>query len=69
MTKKPLTDEELSAIMESADIEASLELANHPERECLGFIHTFWGRKKQILKEKHGIDWQSPADFDIACYD
>jgi hypothetical protein len=69
MTTSPLTDEELSSIMESADAEANLELANHPERQALGFIHTFWGCKQRILKEKYGIDWQSPADVGIACFD
>lgn len=29
----------------------------------LGLCHLIWGMKKQILKERYGIDWQSPADL------
>ena len=29
----------------------------------LGYCHLFWSMKKQILKEKYGIDWKSPAEL------
>ena len=28
----------------------------------LGFCHIYWSAKKRLLKEKYGIDWQSPAE-------
>ena len=27
-----------------------------------GYCHTYWRCKKQILKERYGIDWKSPSD-------
>ncbi len=36
----------------------------------LGRIHAFWMEKKQILKEKYGIDWKSPAELNpLTSYD
>lgn len=36
----------------------------------MGFCHTYWYRKKQILKEEYGIDWKSPADMNpMMCFD
>ncbi|MBQ8761804.1 MAG: hypothetical protein IJZ26_00585 [Clostridia bacterium] len=29
----------------------------------IGFCHKIWARKKQLLKEMYGINWQSPADL------
>ena len=29
-----------------------------------GVCHIFWARKKEILKQKYGIEWQSPKDLD-----
>lgn len=28
----------------------------------LGYCHAFWEAKKNVLKEKHDIDWKSPAE-------
>jgi hypothetical protein len=33
------------------------------EPGMLGYSHLYWGLKKQILKEKYDIDWQSPAEL------
>lgn len=29
----------------------------------LGTCHAVWGEQKRILKEKHNIDWQTPAEM------
>lgn len=42
-----------------AEVEEALKYAGRG----MGFIHTFWATKKQILKEKYGIDWRSPAEL------
>jgi hypothetical protein len=28
-----------------------------------GYVHVGWGMKKRLLKEKHGIDWRTPAEM------
>ena len=28
----------------------------------LGFCHEYWAAKKEVLREKYGIDWRSPAE-------
>ena len=28
----------------------------------LGFCHEYWAVKKEVLREKYGIDWRSPAE-------
>lgn len=36
----------------------------------MGFCHIFSECKKRILKERYGIDWQSPAELNpMNCYD
>ena len=36
----------------------------------LGSCHFYWANKKRILKEKYGIDWQSPAELNShICFD
>ena len=49
-------------MLEGAEREAQKEFAKFaPHR--LGSIHLFWDIKKQILKEKYGIDWRTPAEM------
>ncbi len=31
--------------------------------ESMGCCYIYWHIKKQLLKEKYGIDWQSPAEL------
>ena len=36
----------------------------------MGYCFTFWHHKKRILKERYGIDWQSPDELNpYALYD
>lgn len=45
------------------DGEVDALLADHPQRGAMGFCHVRWGAKKRLLKERHGIDWRSPAEL------
>ena len=44
------------------ELEAEIEKRLEGIPRGLGFCHLYWGVKKSILKEKYGIDWQSPAE-------
>ena len=57
----------LRAIFIAVEKEVEVELAKHPDRGTLGFTHTIWETKKHILKEKHGIDWKTPAEMNPDC--
>lgn len=35
----------------------------------IGFCHVFWQEKKNLLKEKYGLDWHSPSDLNDAHFD
>lgn len=36
----------------------------------LGSCHIYWSKKKRILKEKYGIDWNSPSELNPhICFD
>lgn len=35
----------------------------------LGFCHVIWEKKKNLLKEKYGIDWHSPQELNDAHFD
>jgi hypothetical protein len=49
------------AILEAAERETKQQLAE--EVRGLGFCHRFWRMKQQILKEKYGINWKTPAEM------
>ena len=34
----------------------------------IGVCHIFWSRKKEILKQKYDINWQSPQDLNPATF-
>lgn len=54
-------DERFVEILKAASAQAKKELADHPHG-C-GFCHTFWERKKEILRRVYRLVWQSPADL------
>lgn len=56
------SDEKMKLLIEIAEREAQLELADHPSRNQMGFCHMLWSVQKRILKEKYGIAWRSPAE-------
>ena len=65
-------DQKLEEILNQVDMRVGKELAQMglmEEREgkyhslTEGVCHTFWNKKKQILREEYGIDWRSPQDL------
>lgn len=54
-------DPKFKSIIEAAEKEVEVELANEPK--VMGYCHQYWETKKRILKEKYGIDWKSPSEM------
>ena len=38
------------------------------ERKHMGYCHMYWLTKRQILKEKYGIEWRSPSELNPGVY-
>ena len=55
-------DLKIKEAVKKADKEAERNLARDGVVKKMGYCYIFWGEKKQILKDKYGIDWKSPAD-------
>lgn len=65
----PIEEEEQFQRIE-LDVERKLDEEFGYDVPYFGFCHTYWHRKKQILKEEYGIDWKSPADMNpMICFD
>ena len=65
-------DPQYRAIIKEADKEAEDILAKRFPglKGQMGYCQSFWGAKKRILKEKHGIDWKTPDELNPeACFD
>jgi hypothetical protein len=59
LIRDPIEDDpRYREILERADAETREELAGK-ERNC----YVFWKVKKRILKERHGLDWKTPAEL------
>jgi hypothetical protein len=54
-------DPRLRGIFAEVDFQAEHAVRNVPRDKR--FVFRFWLVKKQILKEKHGIDWKTPAEL------
>lgn len=54
-------DPKLKRIINTAEKEADAEL--HSQYSGMGYCHLLWGRQKEILKEKYGIDWRTPVEM------
>jgi len=50
-----------NAVMALADELAESEVGDSAAK--MGECHRFWATKKQILKSRFGLDWESPADL------
>jgi hypothetical protein len=62
LNHEPLEDDpRFQSIIAEAQREAELELADAPHG--LGFCHLLWATQKQILIQKYGIDWHTPAEM------
>jgi hypothetical protein len=53
-------DPKYKEIFTRVEMEVEQELGNF---RPIGYCHLFWSMKKQILKEKYGIDWKTPAEL------
>ena len=47
-------------IIRKVDEEVKAELG---ESHYMGYCHRFWGLKKELLLDRYGITWRSPADL------
>ena len=54
------SDPKYKEILSSIDKELEEELG---DSIFMGYCHVLWAKKKQILKERYGIDWKSPAEL------
>ncbi|MFM8831103.1 MAG: hypothetical protein ACKOHM_08880 [Spartobacteria bacterium] len=55
-------DPEIGRIIKAASTRAHQEVSGG-KYEHLGTCHLIWQRKKEILKEDHGITWYSPREM------
>ncbi len=58
-------DPAMKPILEAADREPERRLANDPPdlKAQLGYCHRIWATKKAILREKYGVNWQTPPEL------
>ncbi|MEY2502285.1 MAG: hypothetical protein QOI07_2619 [Verrucomicrobiota bacterium] len=54
-------DPQLRDVFTVCDAEAERAVGNVPRDQR--FIFRFWSAKKKILRQKHGIDWKTPAEL------
>ena len=51
-------------IFAKIDAEVTLALRDSQIKEGdLGYCHTFWHKKKEILRKKYKIHWKTPAEM------
>lgn len=62
-------DPALTEIINAAEKETMEVLKDHPMNGSMGFCYVIWDTQKQILKDKYGIDWESPMDRKPMLYD
>lgn len=55
------SDPQLRRIFALVDAAAERAVSNTPRDER--FIFHFWSVKKRMLRQKHGIDWKTPAEL------
>lgn len=56
-------DPRYAAIIAEAERAADAELAEIGFTIEMGYCYPFWSAKKRILKERFGIDWQTPEEL------
>lgn len=56
-------DPRYAAIIAEAEQAAEAELASIGISFGMGYCYPFWSTKKQILKDRFGIDWQTPEEL------
>lgn len=64
MSYDPIEDDpKYKEIFEQVRIEAEKQLEQEGIKKCLGYCHAHWNTMKKILKEKHNIEWKTPAEM------
>jgi len=59
--RDPIEDDpKYKDILSSVDKEIEKELGDPIP---MGYCHVIWVKKKQILKDRYGVDWKSPAEL------
>ena len=48
-------------VFKTIDDEVRQSLRSHERQGQMGFVHIFWQAKEQMLIQKYGIHWRSPA--------
>lgn len=56
-------DPRYKSVFEGIDAEVDEILKDHPLRGRMGFCHIIWDTEKEILKQKYGISWKTPAEM------
>ena len=56
-------DPRYKSVFEGIDAEVDEILKDHPMRGRMGFCHIIWDTEKEILKQKYGIPWETPAEM------
>jgi len=50
-------------VVKQVDEEADKEVRALGQEGQMGSCHLFWSSKQEILKNKHNIDWRTPAEL------
>ena len=56
-------DPQYADVFRKINDEVNEALAEHPKKGSMGFVHIIWEMKKQILKQKYGVNWKTPAEL------
>lgn len=51
----------MQAVFKQVEDELEVRFGNGPHE--LGFCHRYWREKKRLLRERHGVDWYTPAEM------
>jgi len=72
MENKISVEEALKAIepeVEKILIERGLlKISNEKKEYAFGTVNVMWKIQQQLLKEKFGIDWKTPAEENPGCF-
>ena len=64
MIKDPIEQtSEYQNISNEVDEETNKILSEQSIPKTRGYINKFWALKKQILKNKHNLNWKTPAEM------
>jgi hypothetical protein len=55
-------DPNLATVLLRATLEVDAELEGE-DRNILGFCHLLWHTKQRILRERYGVEWRTPVEW------